>query len=584
MKGASVLILICLFAAVAWWLPYSGVGTTQAATRPETPSQAPSAPGIASIHAEEREAGHRHKLAHGVADTAALEAWVEDARMTIRGTLRDDQGRPLGGQLLFAYELEGDERKQIGGAFRTVSDGRFIVQNPRARLESPVLLRSSRINSSGRAEAEARTRWGARGVELVEHSLPPVEFATLALRVRAAETGAWVEDYEFTFSCAAPASPYHGVEGTRYDDPSRRYAGSPDQEGVSTPLPQVRPGRHKVTVLPKDPDLARATELMVHIEPGEARVLDVAVQRRTNLVVRILGGDGRPRVGTQVLVRKPQSSVPRAKRPSRVARFGADYIPAEQVLAQGQTDAEGRCALDVPPGTFDLWADSQQHLPKLAQGVAVRLGSNHLDLVVEDGAELRIRLVPRAHLQTWFPRSKDEGHPPMVHIVRRNAGGSGEQVRSLKLTPGQHSAVAYGLRAGRYELRLTSHLDGFRNGGLDRYPRINVEAGQAREFVFQVPKLRFGDVEGTITGDGRIALQKVLLIRRGKRPTIVHLTLGTGGQFEAKALRTGIYEVLANGELKGSGERASAATKQRIEIRSRERTRVQIQLTTQDPH
>lgn len=540
MKQTSTLLLLLILGMGTWWI-FSPAATPAAPPRSPVASATTSGSGARDQVAETD--AHEQVVPRPQRQTLPqreLEAWVEDERMTIRGTLKDDRGKSLGGQLLFAYEMMGGQRRMVGGAVRSAQDGRFIVQSPKARLDSPVLLRTSSADSAARLPAEAEVRWGQKGVELVERHIPNEQLSTFALRVRRSDNGAAVQDYSFRFYADPEVRLYAGLEGRRYDDPEQDHPGAPDQQGISRRLREVRPGPHRLIVRPEGEQLQRSETLVVDIEIGEDRVLDVSLDPRTTLQVDVVDASGQPLAHSAVVAWRAKQNQSRHRGVDAVNwnSGGPDTAVSLTALGGGATDERGRCTIALRPGQVDLLVTGQAHAPAQVTDLLLRPGFNSHRVLVDPDARLTVRFGPTEHWKSWWPTRAEEGSAPSISLMSAATTRRGRSTNTLNGPGARHFQ---GLAAGRYTIDLRCGLNAYR-GGLPKPVLVELSKGEHKEVTLQVPPIRCGSMEGTMTINGKRMRQGFTLIRMDDEPARLNIDCDHQGHFEIPRLRVGTYQ------------------------------------------
>ena len=426
---------------------------------------------------------------------------------SISGIVVDEEGNGVGNVGLVA----ADHPLPFGDETTSAADGSFTVRRRRATADQVYLIvASDRVVAAATPQGHA---WGEHDVRIVVRRA-----CGLRLQVVEAGTGLPVEHY------AVRCIPLGGtVYGT--DKELRAVGGHPG--GLAT-IDSVRPGKSRLIVYPDDPALGPSEPLDLSVDAATAEQR-ITVARRATLAVHVRRADGAPVAGTRVEVLRQEGpgelAMTTAAAPipeAHVRLWSLDAIGV--VLDAGRTDAEGTVVLRAAPShTAYVKVLGPGHVAVMKSGVVIETGGSELDVVVEQGAVLRGRVLPAELLAKLGPTAEEQYMAKTMSsaasfLARRTPqlvlSEIGGQRRRL---PPQHDAGVVlpadgtfaidGVPAGDWRVELAYMVHHGHGGSSAREPIGIVHGlrdGDTRELEIDASALMPATIAGRILLDGEL--------------------------------------------------------------------------------
>lgn len=412
----------------------------------------------------------------------------------ITGWVLDEAGRPLTPSWIH-FEPSGDYSSTCWS--ETDKHGRFLVQRRQRDPEGKItLIVTGRGRPTHRVPGVA---WNTKGLRIVVPQPPALE-----LTVREAETGRPVEHYGvihqqsrrmLDFGVLSPLSHIEQHPGGRVRI-----------NGLSC-------GRHRFTVVPRDPALAWSEPRDIEVGEEPPTPLVFALPRRGARSVAVVDASGHPVAGVKLQLLRPGF----AGRKQRL--FIIDPLdtsgasgPALALLEREVlTDSDGQQVLGGnPTHGYLLRVLHATHLPQLLWEVVPDARFGELRIVLDRGCVVHGRVEP---LELWkrflsHRPAPGEGRetPGIGFSVQSLVPESVRRASSLVLPDPSGHFVIQGVPPGAAELSMSWYRRDREN--LDRevttvHRWSELPVDRPAEIVVDLRRLQPVQVEGLVTCNGR---------------------------------------------------------------------------------
>lgn len=463
-----------------------------------------------------------------------------DPAGSITGVVLDSSGHPVEGA-----EVRAEAgRATTGGVAVTDERGAFHVVRASDGGES-VRLRVRRASGFDDLLSPASYEWGSRGVVLRLRRA-----GAILLTVVAADTARPVEHF---------AVHWFQVDTARGRPAGSRGAAAHHRGGIAT-VEGVPGGHIRLVVAPGGREFAPSDPVELD-HAGDPTALRIALERRRELPVRVVFGDGRPVQGTALELVRPGGDASVSLHthgldPSRRAELAQPDAHA-LLLDESTTDRSGRAVLrwieSAAPLAIRVLGPG--HLPVVEHGVVVRSGAERLEIVVHRGATFSGVVRPRSVLEALGRGQLGNRGPQGPTMVltylgdRTLPGRSSRRVQRLGWT-GEFEFT--GLRAGRWAVM-------FRNQSFDPKRVSNLASAQFAPILlspdtelraeYDIGDLAPATLRGQVMLDGRPAAERRIELVRvssaGGGPFVqvgsTSVVTDRAGFFVAAAIRPGRY-------------------------------------------